>query len=245
MSNKLLLLPIVGITTFFTLLFFYTKLVGPIPFSFTAVTTQKSTTFDVSGEGKVTASPDIATVAAGIQANGATVKAVQDQMNSIINKVSESIKSLGVDPKDIKTTNYSVNPTYDYTKGQRITGYSANTNLQIKIRDLEKVNFVIDMATENGANQIGGVNFDVDDRTKLQNEARQKAVADAKSKAENAAKIAGFRLGKIINYSENFGGLPGPIALRAESAVPQGAPTQVEPGSTEVTVYVTLSYQIE
>ena len=199
MSSRLLLLPVIGATTFFILLFTFTKLFGPIPFAVNSVTTTKSTTFDVTGEGKVTAVPDVAVVTVGIQANGTTVKAAQDQINSTINKVSEAIKKLGVDSKDIKTTNYNVNPSYDFTSGQKITGFLANTNLQIKVRQLEKANSVIDTATANGVNQVGGINFDIDEKTKLENEARQKAVDQAKKKAQDASKIAGFKLGRIIN----------------------------------------------
>lgn len=246
MNSKILLLPVIGATIFLILLFTFTKIFGPIPFSVNSVTTTKSTTFDVTGEGKVTASPDIALVSVGTGANGSTVKVAQDQINSTINKVSEAIKKLGVDSKDIKTQSYNINPTYDFQSGsQRITGYSANTNLQIKVRQLDKVNAVIDTATQNGANQVGGVGFDVDNKTKLENEAREKAVEDAKEKAENAARIAGFKLGRIINYSENFGAFPRPIPLPAGVELKaQGAPTQVEPGSSEITVTVILSYEI-
>ncbi len=247
MSSRLLLLPVIGATTFFILLFTFTKLFGPIPFAVNSVTTTKSTTFDVTGEGKVTAVPDVAVVTVGIQANGTTVKAAQDQINSTINKVSEAIKKLGVDSKDIKTTNYNVNPSYDFTSGQKITGFLANTNLQIKVRQLEKANSVIDTATANGVNQVGGINFDIDEKTKLENEARQKAVDQAKKKAQDASKIAGFKLGRIINYSENTGGLPRPIPMRAMGAVDklETQPTQVEPGSQEITILVTLSYEIQ
>lgn len=239
--------PLVWVLGFFILFFIYTKLVGPIPFSINSVSTQKSTTFDVSGTGKATAKPDIATVNAGITAQGQTVKGAQDQINSVINKVSQALKQAGVDPKDIQTTNYNINPTYDFSGAtQRIAGYSANTNILIKVRNLDNVNNVIDIATDNGANQISGVSFDIDDKTKVESGARQKAVEEAKKKASEAAKIAGFRLGRIINYSENFGGAPRPIPLLMEArdkAV--GAPTQVEPGSSEVTVNVTLSYEIQ
>lgn len=246
MNNKLLILPVIGATTFFVLLFSFTKIFGPIPFSVNSVTTSKSSTFDVTGEGKVTASPDIALVTVGIVANGQTVKQAQDQVNSTINKVSDAVKKLGVDSKDIKTTNYSINPTYDYSNGQKITGYSANTNLLIKVKQLEKTNSVIDIATANGANQVGGISFDINDRTKLENEARQKAVDEAKKKAGDASRIAGFKLGRIINYSENPQGI-GPVPLRAMAADKAigGAPTQVEPGLSDIVVSVTLSYEIQ
>lgn len=247
-SNKILILPVIGATTFFILLFTFTKLFGPIPFSLNSVTTTKSTSFDVTGEGKVTATPDVALVSVGVSANGPTVKAVQDLLNTNINKVSDAIKKLGIDSKDIQTTNYNVNPDYDYTGGsQRIKGYAANTNLQIKVRQLDKANSVIDAATANGANQVGGISFDIDDKSKLENEARQKAVDEAKKKAQDASKIAGFKLGRIVNYSENFEGFPQPMSLRAVGAadILQQKSTQVEPGSSEVIVNVTLSYEIQ
>ncbi len=238
--------PFIWLAGFFILLFMYTKLIGPVPFSVSSVTTVKSTTFDVTGEGKSTVKPDIASVTAGISAQAATVKSAQDQINAIINKVSEGLKQIGVDAKDIKTSNYNINPNYDYTgASQKITGYSASTNLLVKVRNLDNVNNVIDTATGNGANQISGISFDVDDKTKAEGEARQIAVDEAKKKAEQAAKIAGFKLGRIINYSENFKGSPRPMPVMMDSAKSSDTPTQVEPGSSEVTVNVTLSYEIQ
>ncbi len=239
--------PFIWLAGFFILLFAYTRLIGPIPFSVNSVNTQKSTTFDVTGEGKVTTKPDIASVNAGISAQAQSVKGAQDQINGIINKVTQALKQIGVDPKDIQTANYNISPTYDYAAGtQKITGYNANTSILIKVRSLDNVNNVIDNATANGANQISGVSFDVDDKTKLQNEARQKAVDEARKKAAEASKIAGFKLGRIINYSENSSGSPRPIPLSMETAKGVGGvPTQVEPGSSEVTMDVTLSYEIQ
>jgi uncharacterized protein len=246
MGNKVFLLPVIAATTFFILLFTFTKLFGPIPFSVSSVTTQKSTTFDVTGTGKVSVKPDIASVSVGISATGPTVKAAQDQINNVSNKVSQALKSLGIDPKDIETTNYNVNPEYDYTNGQKIKGYASTTNLLVKVREIEKINQVIDTATANGANQVSGVNFEVDDKTKAENEARQKAVDEAKKKAEDAAKIAGFKLGRIVNYSENLGNFGGPVPMvRALDAKGNAEnTTQVEPGSTDITVNVTLSYDL-
>lgn len=247
MGNRILLLPIIGATTFFILLLLYTKLAGPIPFSVNSITTTKSDTFQVTGEGKVSVPPDVALINVGVQAQASSVKAVQEQLNSNINKVSEAIKKVGVDQKGIQTTNYSINPSYDYSgTSQKITGYTASTNLSIKVRSIDNVNSVIDAATANGANQVGGINFEVDDKTKAENEAREKAVSEAKRKAEQAAKIAGFKLGRIINYSENFVSGPIPLPMRAMSAgAPELIPTQVEPGSSEVSVTVTLSYEIQ
>lgn len=243
-----LISPLVWLVVFFVLLFAYTKTVGPLPFSVNQVTTQKSTTFDVTGMGKVTAKPDLAAITAGISVQAQTVKSAQDQINGVINKISESLKQNGVDSKDIQTINYSIYPTYDYSNAsQKIIGYTATTSLLIKVRNLDNINNVIDTVTANGANQVTGISFDIDDKTKLQNEAREKAVDEARKKAADASRIAGFRLGKIINYSENQQGFdrPMPLAVGALEKATGGPSTQVEPGSSEVTVNVTLSYEIQ
>lgn len=234
MKDKLFIL-----LAFFLLLFVYTKISGPI--NINSVSTQKNTTFDVTGGGSVFVVPDIAKISAGISANAPTIKGAQDQMNTIINKVSQSVKNLGVDGKDIQTTSYNIYPSFD---SQRITGYSASTNLSIKVRNIEKVNEVIDAATAAGANQVGGVSFDIDDKTKTENDAREKAVSDAKQKAQTAAKIGGFSLGRLVNYSEGF---QNPMPIRAMGAVlskVESAPTQVETGTNEIKISVTLSYEI-
>lgn len=231
---------------FFALLFIYTKLAGPLPFSIISIT--KSDTFQVSGTGKVTVPPDIAVVNVGVSANGATVKAAQDAINSNINQVSEAVKKLGVDSKDIQTTNYNISPVYEVREpsriDQRIVSFQASTNLTIKVRNIEQVNPIIDAATANGANQISGISFEVEDKTKAENQARELAVSEAKRKANDASRIAGFRLGRIINYSEGFNSPGFPMPLRAGAEAADSVSTKLEPGSSEVTITVTLSYEV-
>lgn len=233
---------------FFILLFTYVKLAGPIPFSINSVTTQKTDTFQVTGEGKAEVKPDNATVRAGVQVNAATEKEAKDQMNSAINKVTAAIKALGIAESDIKTDNFNINPNYDYSQGaQKINGYSGNTNITIKVKDVTKVNQVIDTATANGANVIGGAQFDNVDKTAAENEARVKAVADARAKAQNAARVAGFTLGKLLNYQETTGANnPRPYMMaKAQDSAQAAPPTQIEPGTNEVNLTVTLSYEVK
>ncbi len=246
---KQLLTSLSPILAFFLLLFLYTKLLGPIPFSVNNINTNKTDGFSVTGTGKASASPDSASVTVGVNATAPTTQAAQSQMNESINKVSAAIKALGINAADIKTENYNVNPLYDYQSGaQKITSYQANTNIKVTIKDISKVNQVIDEATKNGANQVGGVAFDNKDNSSAENTAREMAVKDAKGKAEQAAKIAGFKLGKVINYSENLSGETMPIAYgRASNALDMKAvspPTQVDPGSNDVVISVTLSYEV-
>ena len=242
--------PTLVIFLFFFLAFFaYTKLFGPLPLTVNNVNTNKNDIFAVTGEGKVVVKPDIAYVTVGFEASGTSVKEVQTQANAVNQKIVTALKKVGVEEKDIKTTSYNIQPTFDWGSGrQKITGYTANTSLQVKVRDIDRVNEVIDGATAAGANQVGGVTFDVDDKSQYEEAARKEAVAEAKKKAQDAAKAAGFRLGKMINYSETSTGyLPRPVNYAAGEAVKldSAVSTQVQTGSTEIKITVTLSYVLE
>lgn len=237
------------IVFFFLSLFLYSKLAGPIPFSLISTVTNKTDVFSVSGEGKVVAKPDIAYVSVGIEKSANTVEQAQIQINEVNQKIVEGLKKLGINAeKDIKTESYLINPNFDWNSGrQKITGYTASTNLSVKVKKIGQINDVIDAATNGGANRVSGISFDVEDKEKLQETARQDAVAQAKRKAEQAAKAAGFKLGRIINYSESAGGVfPQPLYNRADLKVASESPaTEIQTGSQEIKITVSLSYQIE
>ena len=189
----------------------------------------------------------MALLSAGVTVTSSTVKLAQSELNTKLNAVSNSIKSLGIDSRDIKTSHYSLNPQYDYRDGtSRITGYQASSNLAIKIKDLDRANDVLDAVVASGANVVNGLSFDVADKTKAENEARKIAVEEARAKAQEASKLAGFSLGRMINYSENWGNQgPRPMyAAMDRAGASEIAKTQIEPGSNEISVNVTLSYEI-
>ncbi len=238
---------VAAVVVFFILLFLYTTFVGAIPLRINSVTTQKSDTFNVSATGESSAIPDAASVTVGVEEQGATVQAAQEALNGKIKAVTQAVKSQGVNAEDIKTTNYSIHPNYDYqNNSQRIIGYRASSNIHVKTKETGKVNAVIDAATAAGANNVGGISFEVSDPEAARNEARKDAVQKARANAEQAASVAGFKLGRMVNYAESFGGDQGPILYRQfEMAADSAAPTQVEPGSTDITVTVTLSFEIE
>lgn len=249
---------LVSLAAFFIMLFVYTKLAGPIPFDISSVTTSKSDAFSVTGEGRVKAAPDSATVRLGVVAQAPTSEAAKTALNTNINKVIEAVKALGVEEKNIKTENFNVYPEYNNgvkplapnsepaSDQNRISGYNANTNISVTVDNAEMANKVLDAGTAAGANQVGGVDFQVKDKDAAMNQAREMAVNDAKKKAEDAAKIAGFKLGKIINYSEGQnGGYPTPMFAKAEDARSSaGSATNVQPGENEIVINVTLSYEI-
>lgn len=239
-------------TVLFIFAFFYifTTLFGPLPLSINSVTTNKSDFFTVSGEGEATAVPDTAMISFGVTKQANTVEDAKNQVNTAANKITEDLKKLGVDVKNIKTTNYSVNPNYDFSGGRQTTnGYTVSQNMEVKLQPIDQANKALDVATADGANVVGGVTFVLDDATKnkLEQDARKEAIQNAKRKAEETASLAGIKLGKIINVSEtnSFPVMPYAAAeLKvADMRGAGGEPTQVTPGENNVKITVSLSYQ--
>lgn len=242
-----LTVPVLTIFIALLLIFGLSKLLGPIPFTVNSIQTTNADLFTVSGVGEVQATPKNASVSLGVTQEGTTAEAAQNEVNKVMNALIADIKSLGVEEKAIKTTNLSVNPTYDFNAGQRITGYSASQNVEVQVEDVELANRVVDTATQNGANVISGVSFEINDEEKeqLEAEARKKAVADAKEKAEQIAREVGIRLGRIVNVQiDNAAEPPVMFSERAALDTMQKAePTNLQPGQNTVTVTVSLSYE--
>ena len=238
-----------SIIIFFVLLFVYSKFGPSLPIS--VLTQTKGEPMVVTETGKATVVPDIAKVTLGIEAQGQSLKQVQDSVNKKSKALTDSLKKLGIEEKNIKTSNYSVSPEYDYNQTPfRINGYRVSTSYEVKITDFEKVNDVLTIATETGANLVGNISFEVNEetKTKLMQEAREDAVKLAKEKAEGLAKAAGIRLGKIINVTESQGiDYPRPVMYTKEisldSANSPSVPN-VTPGETEISVSVSLSYEV-
>ncbi len=238
-----------AVIIFFILLFAFAKWGPSVPFS--VLSQSKGEPMVVTGEGKTTAVPDIAKVSAGIQDSGPNLATVQNSVNRSSKSLVNALKELGIEEKDIKTNSYNIYPQQDYqARPPIITGYQVSINYIITVRDIDKINDVLTKLPASGANLVGGVTFDLSDeaRDKALNEARTDAVKTAKNNAESLAKASGVTLGRIINISESQGNLPRPMySLDSKSAVGLGGgPTQpdVQPGTTEVDITVTLSYEV-
>lgn len=227
-------------------LFFYTKFAGPIPFSVNSVQTTKTNLFTVDGTGKVTGIPDTAVISIGVTKTASTVASAQNQTNTAANKIIQDLKSLGIAEKNIKTTDYSINPNYDYTAGQSITGYTVTQTIEASIAPIDVANKAIDVATADGANLVNGVTFTFNDKTKkdLEDKAREEAVNMAKEKAASLAKATGIHLGKIVDVQESSDNQPRPILMEAQSiGNTKSAPTQLSPGENSISIGITLSYE--
>lgn len=211
--------------------------------------TSQQTGIWVSGTGEVTATPDVAILTLGVEAQETTVKVAQSEAATAMNGVVDALKSNGVADTDIQTQWYSISPVTkwdDKTNEQITTGYSVTNMVTTKIRDISKAGTIIDAVTDAGGNltRINGISFTVNDPTAYNTQAREKAMQDAAAKAQQLASLAGVTLGKAIYISESGSYIPSPIRLTA-SAEGASASTPISPGELDITLSVSVGYSIE
>lgn len=205
----------------------------------------------ITGEGKITGVPDVAKIQLGYSVEKKTVAEAQKEntakMNAVIDKLKKDFK---IDSQDIKTVNYSISPQYDWstTGKQTLRAYLVNQDITVKVRDMDKISQVLDAAGAIGINQVGNLSFEIDKPEKLKEEARAKALEQAKAKAEVLSEIVGVKLGKIISFSESSnepGQIYGNYAMSEKLGIGGGGATPtVEAGSNEITVFATVEYEI-
>jgi hypothetical protein len=211
----------------------------------------------VSGEGRVSAVPDVALLRLGIEAQAATVAEAQRQGGEAMNGVMGALKAGGVEEKDIKTQRFSIQPVKQWveepgTRGRGkeiIVGYRVTNRVTAKIRKIEDAGAIIEAAASAGGDltRVDSISFTIDDPTPLYAQARERAVLDAKAKAEQLAELSGVTLGKPIYISVGTGRVPMVFEERAMSAAPMPAPAPppISPGETEIRISVQMVYAIQ
>lgn len=202
----------------------------------------------VAGEGKVTATPDIVRVSLGVQTDAPTVRAAQTENTNKMNAINAMLKQQGIVDADIQTEHYSIYPKVNWESGrQNIIGYTVSQNVGVKIRDLDKTGDILARAGDLGANQVGGVNFTIDEPSGLEDQAREKAIQDAREKADQLARQLGITIVKVISFSESSGGIP-PMPYYARDAALSagigGGSPEIESGSQEVISNVSVVFEV-
>jgi len=200
----------------------------------------------VTGEARISVPPDLAQIEGGVTSEAKTAREASDANNAAMGKVLLALKGAGIDEKDYQTSRLSLQPQSSSSKTSgppTIVGYRASNRVTIRLRDITKVANVIDTLVGAGANDIGGINFMVSQASRLLDEAREQAIADARRKAEIYAKAAGVTLGAPLSISEG-GAPPAPIAFRRMAAgVPESAP--VAPGEETLQLSVSVTWAIK
>jgi uncharacterized protein len=198
----------------------------------------------VTGEASVSVPPDLAQIDGGVTSEAKTAREASDANNAAMGKVLLALKGAGIEEKDFQTSRLSLQPQSapNRTGPSAIVGYRASNRVTVRLRDVTKVANVIDTLVGAGANEIGGINFMVSQASKLLDEARERAVADARRKAEIYAKAAGVTLGAPLSISEE--GNAAPIPYR-RMAVGMAATAPVAQGEETLQVNVSVSWAIK
>jgi uncharacterized protein YggE len=200
----------------------------------------------VTGEANVSVAPDQAQIDGGVTSDAKTAREASDANNAAMGKVLLALKGAGIEEKDYQTSRLSLQPQFatpsKVTERAGIVSFRASNRITVRIRDVTKVANVIDVLVGAGANDIGGINFMVTQASKHLDEAREKAIADARRKAEIYAKAAGVTLGEPISISEE--GAPSPV-FRGKMAAPMAAGAAVAQGEETLSVTVSVSWAIK
>ncbi len=221
--------------------------------------TYPNRTFSVQGEANIETPNDVAFFTASVTTEGGMdVAGLQTENANKMNTINTFLTEQGVAKKDLKTTNYSLNPRYNYPTclpgaacpQPSIMGYTITQSLEVKVRDVNKTGDLLSGIVPAGANSVSGVSFVTDDDSQARREARKEAFKDARNKAEEIAQAGNFRLGKLVTFYEdnalpvqpmmaNYGG--GDVAMSEKVVAP--APV-MEPGVERGKIHVTLTYEI-
>ncbi len=222
-------------------------------------------TISVTGTGDAYAVPDVATFSFGVSQTSKTVSDAQAKATEKINAALKAVRDGGVEDKDIQTTNYSINPHYDYqnaicpaakTDGtvsycppgkSVLTGYDVSQTITIKVRNLDKAGALFASIGSLQVENINGLSFSVDKPDAIQADARAKAITDAKSKAENLASQLGVHLVRVVNFSEDSGGYARPMMYATGDAMmnTKSVAPEVPAGQQKITSSVSITYEIQ
>jgi uncharacterized protein YggE len=200
----------------------------------------------VVGNGNASAKPDQGEINVGVVTQRTAAVDAMNANSAAARKVLERLTQLGVAARDVKTTSLSLNPLYSRRDNPRdppkIIGYEAANQVHIVVRNLDKMGNVLDAVVREGANRLNGVSFTVADATGLLDEARTKAIQDARRKAELYAKASGVELGPVLSVQEVQPHLPRPKQFRLAQAADSAA---IAPGELEFRVNITVTYRID
>ena len=199
----------------------------------------------VIGEGRVSATPDYAEINGGVSTRGKTVKEASDANSKLMAAVTATLQDAGIVAKDIQTSRFSIQPIYtpaDPHNEAKLVGYSVSNQVDVKIHDIGKAGDILDRLITAGVTNVGNIQFLHSDPSKLLDQAREAAVADARRKAEIYAKAAGIKLGRAIWITEEPAFAPPVPMMRMMTAAPAAAPVPVSVGEDSLQVRITVGF---
>lgn len=204
----------------------------------------------VAGVGEVKTRPDMAVINTGVTSEAATAQEALAKNNTAMTAVINALKNAGVAEDDIQTSNFSINPVYppyqpNQTTPPRISGYQVSNQVSARVKELAKLGAILDTLVRAGSNQISGIAFDVNEPKPFLDDARKKAVADARSRAELFAAAAGVQLGRVVQISESTTVTPPIPMFRREAAMAQDTSVPIAAGQQTLSANVSITYEIQ
>jgi uncharacterized protein YggE len=205
------------------------------------------TRLDISATGEVTRVPDLAVISAGVVARSTTAAAALQETADKMDRVITALKRAGVDDRDIQTSSVSLNPEYRYPENQspQLTGYSASNQVTVRFRDIRNSGKVLDALVAVGANQINGPTMTIEHPEAALDEARTRAVAQGRARAELYARALGMNVARVVSVSEGGGYYapppppPAPMMASAERSY-----TKIEPGEQKLQVSLSMVFEL-
>jgi uncharacterized protein YggE len=206
-------------------------------------------TVSVTGEGIVTAPPDVVVLQLGVSVEAGTVADARTQAAAAAAAVVAAVKADGVADDDVKTVQFNIGPRYDNVSGrQTLRGYDVSNVLQVKIRALDSVGKVIDDATAAGGDAIvvQGINYAIENTDPLAHQARMQAMSNAKTKAADFAASVGMSVGRVDSIQEETSVAPSPVQFATPAPSAAAAPrTPIETGTLQVQVRVSVVFEMQ
>ena len=206
------------------------------------------TRLDISATGEVTRVPDVAIISAGVTTRAATAAAAMQEVAERMNRVLAALKRAGVAERDIQTSSLNLNPEYRYVNDQppQLTGYTASNQVTVRFRNIRNSGKILDALVGEGANQINGPSLTIDQTEAALDEARAKAVAIGKARAELYARSLGLRVARIVSVSENVANYaPPPRPMVLTGVRMAAAETQIEAGEQKLEVTVAMTFELQ
>ena len=206
------------------------------------------TRLDVSATGDVTRVPDLAIISAGVVTRSATAAGALQQNAARMDRVIAALKRAGVEDRDIQTSNLNLNPEYTYINNQppKLNGYTASNQLSIRFRDIANSGKILDALVAEGANQINGPSLTIDKPETALDEARARAVAAGRARADLYARSLGLRVVRVVSVSESGGNYPSPPPMpMMMEARAQAADTKIVPGEQKLSVTLTMTFELQ
>jgi hypothetical protein len=248
--GKKLMMTFVGILLVYTVFYVGTLIRNNVKkYDFIGKADRMERTITVAGYGKINGNNDIAVTTLGYSNTDKDVAKAQADNKKVMDQVYAELKKMGIADKDLQSS-YSIYPDYNYTqdKGQQLIGYRVSNSLSIKIRNLGKISDVLSLAGKYGATEVSGLSFTIDEPENLKSQARDKALMDAKVRADHLSNVLGLRLGSVITYNEYESGgnemYQPKVMYATDMGGMGGGPAAVSSGSKDVIMNVNVTYEV-